>query len=301
MSLKSALRNILPQPSAHTAAGFERNELAQTVMQRRNCIQTLDYHITEHCNLNCKCCGTYAPLAKEEYTDLATFQSDLQQLSKLVGNRLLSLHLLGGEPLLHPEIEQFVIAARQTFPEIYIDVVSNGLLARKMPESFWNTMREQNVVMQFSAYPINLDYVELVKFVREKGVQSFTFKGDQRINVFTRKALDPMGQQNMYASHLHCAAGNTTQLRQGKLYRCPTAAYICNLNRKLKQEDPSRPDEMFKLHELDALDIYRAKDAQEVFEFLNNAIPFCRYCACGSITQVPWEKSEKKSSEWVDF
>lgn len=301
MSLKKFLRLILPQPSAHTASSFERNDLAQVVMQKRNCVQTLDYHVVEHCNLNCKCCSTYAPIAKKQFADVNAFRRDLERLKALIGNRLLSLHLLGGEPLLHPEIEKFIRTAREIYPDIYIDVVTNGLLARKMPESFWNTLREQNVVLQFSAYPISLNYVELVELVKSKGVRSFTFRGDQRIDCFTRKGLDPNGQQNMYASHLHCASGNTTQLRDGKLYRCPATAYIFSLNQKMKEEDPTRPDETFKLHELDTLDLYQTQDAQAVFDFLSNAIPFCRYCTCSTITQVPWGQSGKDSSEWVDY
>ena len=301
MSLRSAFRQILPQPSAHTADSFQKNDMAHYIMQRHNFIQTLDYHIVEHCNLNCKCCSTYAPLAKEEFCDLQVFTDDLTQLKSVVGDRLLSLHLLGGEPLLHPDIEKFIVAARTVYPEIYIDVVTNGLLARKMPESFWNTLREQNVVLQFSAYPINLSYVELVELAHSKGVRSFTFRGDQRIDVFTRKGLDPNGQQNIYASHLRCAGGNTTQLRKGKLYRCPATAYIDSLNRKMKEDDPSRPEESFKLHRLDALDIYQIKDAEEVFDFLSNAIPFCRYCTCSTITDVPWAKSKREIGEWVDL
>lgn len=301
MSLKGILRKFLPQPSAHTAASFQRNDLAQVVMQQRNCVQTLDYHIAEHCNLNCKCCSTYAPLAQKEFADLDVFTGDLRQLESLVGNRLLSLHLLGGEPLLNPQIEGFVTAARTIFPEAYIDIVTNGVLVRTMPESFWDTLREQNTVLQLSAYPIKLDYVELVKFVKSKGVDAFTFRGDGRIDTFTRKGLDPRGQQNMYASHLHCASSNTTQLRKGKLYRCPATAYIYTINRKLREGDPSGPEETFRLHELDTLDIYKVKDAQEIYDFLSNAIPFCRYCTCSTITDVPWEKSQRDIREWVDL
>ncbi len=301
MKLKKLLRKYLPQPSANTASAFERNDLAQVVLQKRNLIQTLDYHIVEHCNLNCKCCSTYAPLAKEEFTDIEVFTSDLKQLKQVVGDRLLSLHLLGGEPLLHPDIDKFIIAARTIFPEIYIDVVTNGLLVRKMPDSFWDALREHNVVLQFSAYPINMNYSELINYAKSKGARSFSFNETARIDVFGRKPLDIFGQQNIYSSHIHCSSGNTTQLRKGKLYRCPATAYVYNLNRKIKEDDPSAPDETFKIHELDYIDIYNVKDKQEIFDFLSNAIPFCRYCALNLETDVKWEKSKRDISEWVDL
>ena len=301
MGLKQILRKYLPQPSANTAAAFQRNEQAHQMLQKRNCILTLDYHVVEHCNLNCKCCSTYAPLAQKEFTDIEVFKADLQRLQELVGDRLLNLHLLGGEPLLHPDIEQFVVEARRIFPEIYIDVVSNGLLTKKMPDSFWNTLKEQNVVFQLSSYPINLDYQEMMAYVRSKGVRTFSYGGGERIATFTRKALDPFGQQVMYASHIKCPMVNSTQMRKGKLYRCPTAAYVCNLNRRIKEVDPEAHEETFRLHSLDALDVHKAQSADEVFEFLSNPTPFCRYCAVSTMQDVPWENSKRDIREWVDL
>ncbi len=301
MNFKSWLRKILPQPSANTAASFHRNDLAHMMMQKRNCILKLDYHLAEHCNLRCKGCSTYAPLAQKEFAELDVFTSDLTQLRSLIGDRLLNLHLLGGEPLLNPEIEQFVVKARSIFPETFIDIVSNGLLVKKMPESFWNTLREQNVALQLSVYPVNLNYAELTEYAKSKGVSAFSYGGGETIDHFYRKALDPYGQQVMYTSHLNCPHGDNTQLFRGRLYRCPSTAYVHHLNRKLKADDPSRPQEMFKLHPMDSLDIYQAKSAEEVFEFLSNAIPFCRYCVCTNITDVPWAKSDQNVQEWVNL
>lgn len=299
MNLKKRLRNILPQPSANTAAGFHRNDVAHHMMQKRNCLLKLDYHIAEHCNLKCKGCSTYAPLAPEVFTQLSVFQADLQRLKELLGDRLLNLHLLGGEPLLHPELEQFVVAARAILPDTFIDIVSNGLLTKQMPDSFWKTLGEQDVPLQFSSYPIDLDYPALIAYVKSKGARAFSYH--EEIDSFYRKGLDPYGQQIMYQSYLHCPHGDNTQLREGKLYRCPSTAYIDHLNRKLKLDDPTAPAETFKLHAMDSLDIYKAESAEEVLEFLSNAIPFCRYCLCSSMTEIPWAQSEQDVREWVNL
>lgn len=32
------------------------------------------YHLADHCNLNCKCCDHFSPIAKEQYADLASFE-----------------------------------------------------------------------------------------------------------------------------------------------------------------------------------------------------------------------------------
>lgn len=44
-----------------------------------------EVHITEHCNLNCKYCFHFSPLAKEEYLTLEEYERDLARLSELFG------------------------------------------------------------------------------------------------------------------------------------------------------------------------------------------------------------------------
>ncbi|MDR2096978.1 MAG: 4Fe-4S cluster-binding domain-containing protein, partial [Spirochaetaceae bacterium] len=60
--------------------------------------------LCEHCNLNCKGCGACSPLAGESYLDPASYEKDCERLSALSGGIVEYIDLLGGEPLLHPEI-----------------------------------------------------------------------------------------------------------------------------------------------------------------------------------------------------
>jgi len=46
-----------------------------------------DVEVVEHCNLNCRCCGSMAPLAGEEYLDFEEYKKDLTRLSELSGGR----------------------------------------------------------------------------------------------------------------------------------------------------------------------------------------------------------------------
>ena len=36
--------------------------------------------IVDHCNLNCKGCGHFSPLASKSFLDLETFENDLRRL-----------------------------------------------------------------------------------------------------------------------------------------------------------------------------------------------------------------------------
>lgn len=82
---------------------------------RRNTIEHLDYHITDHCNLNCQGCSVFAPVAEKRFADLDSFEKDMRDLHTLIGDAIQQIHLLGGEPLLHPKAEQFAQICRSVF------------------------------------------------------------------------------------------------------------------------------------------------------------------------------------------
>ena len=63
-----------------------------------------EIHLCDHCNLNCKGCGHFSPLAQKRFLDPAVFERDCRQLSKLSNRKIELIDLMGGEPLLHPHI-----------------------------------------------------------------------------------------------------------------------------------------------------------------------------------------------------
>jgi len=63
-------------------------------------LRYVELHLTDHCNLNCKGCGHYCPLAPPQYADLQQYHSDMRRLRQLFRN-VRTIRLMGGEPLLH--------------------------------------------------------------------------------------------------------------------------------------------------------------------------------------------------------
>ena len=64
--------------------------------------------IVDHCNLNCKGCGHFSPLASKSFLDLETFENDLRRLNELLNGEIYCFELMGGEALLHPQLEKFI-------------------------------------------------------------------------------------------------------------------------------------------------------------------------------------------------
>jgi Radical SAM superfamily len=72
--------------------------------------RALEYHIADHCNLRCDHCCSFSPILKKWFADPDEFERDLRAVSRVVAPEFVKI--VGGEPLLHPEIERLLIIAR---------------------------------------------------------------------------------------------------------------------------------------------------------------------------------------------
>lgn len=299
------INTVIDKHFAETCNSINRDTkriVVKTVAKsiKRNTIEHLDYHLTEHCNLNCVGCSTFAPIASKFFADLESFERDIKKLYELIGDSFQQIHLLGGEPLLHPQAEQFAKACRSVFKKTRIDFTTNGLLIFDMPDSFWQVLKENDIAIKYTQYPVKFDYNKMVNYIKEKGVYVFSAGGSDAIKYFRRIPLNTKGTFNIYDSFIQCPYTDCVQLRGGKLYHCPASAFSDLLNKKIEEEDSLAGQ--FKLSKNDYLSLEQVKTGDEVFEFLSNAIPFCQYCDMNHINEhVNWGVSQRNIREWVDL
>ena len=64
----------------------------------------LETHVVDHCNLNCKACNNFSPFVREEkLSDIVSYRRDISNLAEVYSG-IGRFFLLGGEPLLAPEL-----------------------------------------------------------------------------------------------------------------------------------------------------------------------------------------------------
>ena len=98
----------------------------RTLPLGRPVLDYLEFHVADHCNLNCAGCLHYAPFAPKRLASLETVSHDFRRLGTLFSN-IRHVRIMGGEPLLHPNLVAFARVVRQTFPRSRIRIVTNGL------------------------------------------------------------------------------------------------------------------------------------------------------------------------------
>jgi MoaA/NifB/PqqE/SkfB family radical SAM enzyme len=253
-------------------------------------INYVDINVVDHCNLKCKYCANFCPLAHEKYLGVEEFDRDCERLSSLSSGKIKTIRLLGGEPLLHPRLIEVMAVTRKHFPLSGIDLVTNGLLLLRMPGAFWVQCKACGVSVAISHYPIKLNYAKIKSIAKEYGVK--TNYGKKPRGMY-KWLLDINGGQDIKESHTYCLRANQcTVLQEGKIYACSLPPWINYFNEYFGKD--------LKVSEGDYIDLYKVKKFEEILEFLRKPVPFCKYCNTKTMVYSnKWELSKKEITEWT--
>jgi len=252
-----------------------------------------EVHLTEHCNLNCKGCSHFSPLAEEEFLDIEVFEKDMERMAQLFNkNDIQMISLLGGEPLLHPQLNDFLRTTIKYFPNMPLQLVTNGLLLSKMSKSFWETCRATDTFIRISHYPIPLDFAALKEKARIEDVYLY-IEPEHAPKNFHKDIYDLCGLQDERLSHSVCEIfGFCCQLYKGKFFPCNNAANFHHFSRFFNIDISLSADNY--------IDIYKAQSKEEFIKMITSPIPCCRYCNMNARELgVKWELSKRKLSEWT--
>jgi MoaA/NifB/PqqE/SkfB family radical SAM enzyme len=257
-------------------------------------IPILHIHLADHCNLNCRGCDNFSPLSPEVFADVNVVERDCARISTLSGGKVSEVQLLGGEPLLHPQITVFNEMVRKYFPDAPVKIVTNGLLLLKQPDTFWESCRKNNIEIMVTKYPIKLDHDRMEQHVGAQGV-TFSFYGNTRSVPKTMQCapLDVAGKQDPRDSFLRCSSANRCiSLDNGKIYTCSLIPYVKYFNAHFGKN--------LLVTEHDFIDIYKVQSIGEILKFVAKPMPFCRYCnRKGMIWDIGFGISKKDITEWT--
>lgn len=263
-----------------------------------------EVHLSEHCNLKCAGCGHFSSIAEEEFTQIDVFSKDLSRLNDLTGGDVRYIALLGGEPLLNKNINEFMEISRKFFKDVYIYIVTNGILLDKMDAAFWETAHKNNIWISISPYPIKLNINQIKQLSNKYGVPCGFYHGSNGIIDFGglddtsgkkmfRWAFDTQGGQNYKKNFMRCGFSNgCITLKNGKLFTCAMFPHIEHFNKRFGKK--------LEITGRDYIDIYKAKNIGEIMDFLATPVPFCRYCNLDKVTHNhEWSVTKKEISEWT--
>ncbi len=248
----------------------------------------LEFHIADHCNLNCKYCEHYSGLVKEpKFPVLEKFAQDFQQL-KIFIDDIGVIRILGGEPLLNPEINEYVKLSRQLYPYSEIYVVTNAILLPKMPDDFFETLKENNAAIWISFYqPMQSKMYKIQNLLKSKGV---LFGISPLMKEFTVKQTLKR-HDNEQEIFLQCFQSHCNNFYEGKIAACflpfTTKYFNAYFNKNLPEDG--------------ALDLYEENlTTEKLKKFLITPFERCKYCT--RPVAAKWEplKYPSQITDWTN-
>ncbi len=247
----------------------------------RNNLKYIELHVVDSCNLNCKACTHFANISKKNnFIDARILEHRLSRLYKLF--TVERIRLLGGEPLLHPDIINVLKTARRILSYSVIELVTNGILLNKMSNEFFETCNKNNIKIIISTYPVLKNKGEI-----ERILSSFKINYEFFPMIFTFVAnLNPEGNSNKEETFKNCGHNYCRILKNDNIYICPICAYIDKYNEYFNKNIPTGK----------GINIFTSS-AKQIFNYLKEPEETCKYCT--NITEyVDWSCGTPKETDW---
>lgn len=185
----------------------------------------IEYHVADHCNLNCKGCVHFAPLVDGEiFASLNRVTKDLMQL-KSIAPYIDTIRILGGEPLLNPELSCYLSMTRELYPLAEINIVTNGILLQQSNDTLLENLQRYRIGVDISLYPPMFDKIDgIISRLQSAGIVLTI--SEPIVDFFI--PLDQSLGHTKFTNVHHCACPN---LYDGAIYVCPVIAYIRYFNK----------------------------------------------------------------------
>jgi hypothetical protein len=246
----------------------------------------IETHLVHHCNLNCFSCSHFSCLSNSKwFADPKKFEKDVKKLMEFKFP-IKMFKLLGGEPLLHPKVTEFMRITRKYYANT-IEIVTNGILLPKMEEDFWQACHDFDIVIRVTPYPIKIN-TNKIKSMAKKYDVKIIIGGMARVMRHGHFSSNPIFSSKI--SFKECRGSFNKTLLEGKLYPCYVVPYLFIFNNKFKTSFPE--EKGLNIHK-------KGLTKKDIIKYLSTPVKMCQYCYTSNIPKVPWKLSEGKLEEWV--
>jgi len=215
---------------------------------------------------------------------LEQFIADLSRLAQVY--RVRRFRFVGGEPLLHKKIVDFVRAVRKSGLADVIEVVSNGVLLDRAPDELFQEIDSLSV----SWYPDPNFGDGILDRANVKCQQFGTRFRVHRINRFRRMQVsqaitDEKLVEDIYRSCQIAHTWNCQTFYDGNFYLCSRPLYTKGYRRRIGRgtEDLKR---------IDGIPLHEPNLRSRILEELNRprALASCKYCLGTVGRYQPWRQ-----------
>ena len=247
-------------------------------------IEHFELIITTKCSLNCKRCSNLMPEYRKRQTAYFRDKEDiLKEIDALADSvdEILNCRILGGEPLLHPDLPEILSYLFEKKNIGSIHIITNGTIIPN--ETLLDVMKNERLLVIFSDYgKLSRNLTSCSELLKKEGIKCSTdvvLKWSDLGDLAQRKA----SQKDLIRQRKNCKFCCKTYLN-GRLYLCPRSAFATDLNYF------DYPNDYVDIHKLD----YSEK-RKRIAELLYHKkyLLACAHCLAGTSMAIPIQPGEQ--------
>lgn len=198
-------------------------------------IGQFEVHCTHACNLKCAGCSHYSDIHQHKHVPLDEVTSWLRAWTHKIEPR--SIKLCGGEPAIYPDLIKFIIETRRIWPSTNLSLFTNGLVLLKRHPKIGRVLKSADVRLTVSQHHGSPEFMEhftpaldeIKQMVRHYGLKFrklTSYQSWRRQYQMIDGKMVPFTDGDPQGSWDCCPARRCFVLFKGKMWKCPSLAYL---------------------------------------------------------------------------
>lgn len=252
----------------------------------------VDLPIVDACNLACRACSHFSPLVRKvEPRDVADIAAALTLLQNVAPGLTYSVFIMGGEPLLHPQVADIVDVVADCMPNAERFLVTNLMGWAKHRDVLVPRLLSSNTFLAYTKYgKLNAGQVAQIEAEsKTSGLWISRFGNDaETFCTYPKSITDKYGR----SGKAKCPMAKCPSLIGNRLYLCSPVASL------------EYPNESFNLSlkcsKFDYIDLRNVEHPHEILALMYLPNPFCSHCNVGANEQFPWVSGKRARDEWFE-
>jgi organic radical activating enzyme len=184
-----------------------------------------EINVAEHCNLSCRGCSHLSPVLPKRFVEPDDVHGSLSLLARHYHAD--QVRLVGGEPLLHPDLTSVIKAVRTSGVTERVVIVTNGLLLSRMDPEVWQAVDEIEISMYPGHNPNPDQLARFESLAHQHAVGLFPTRVSQFRESYTELANDdPDAIRGIFDSCKIIHQWRCHTVAEGMFFRCPQSYFL---------------------------------------------------------------------------
>lgn len=199
--------------------------------------------VTQACNLSCSGCTNYSDLTYKGYLTWEQGRAEIESWTKRV--EIPDFGIIGGEPLINPDIRNWIIGLREILPNSQLRFTTNGLLLAKNLDILDLCHDVGNIVFKITKHVNDKNLESVINLIKSKfdwqlitehGIDRWRTSNNLRLqinqpDVFVKTFVGNYENMRPHTSDPAlafkiCCQQTCPLLYKGKLFKCSTTALL---------------------------------------------------------------------------